>query len=466
MERTPPAAFPHNAAMIAKIAALVLLGLAASAAAACGGGDGPNASSPSPTPTQSPSPSPTPLPSRAAVRGGVQVSSTALLINAGTATVKTLYEDRVTAVGNATFERDRIIVQAGRDTLQFGIDGNRISGPPPPACSEANGAAEFAGRTYPGVACGTFSPDGRWMTYRVDAGEVTLPSGFRVPRWDQWVVDLQTGVTRLVQAGLVHCGGCDGRYGPRWSPNSRYVAYAEIGGDQRRFLTDVVAGTTRPIGSGAEVPLAPVFSPTGDSLLHGSRLGGRPILEDLAAGTSRELDLVWPAAFDRSGTLVYSPAWSPGDKETNQSTTIIEAASGNVVAKLSGAPSPWRLYTDSVPVAATANGVLAALQQAAGCAGTAIYLQGQLRQCVIDGAEANIGPGGIVAVARKTGSAGPASGPQFETVSIDRFEVDLVLPAGQVQTVVRGALSFQAPLMVWNAAGTHLLVVWPRSPGL
>lgn len=456
----------YHSGMIARFAALALLGLAASAAAACNGGDRPNVASPVVTPAQAPSPSATPLPSNTAVPARVEVSSTVVLVDAGTATGKTLYESKVTAVGDVAFAGDRVLVQAGRDTLQFGLDGVRISTPPPPVCGEANGAAEFAGRAYPGVACGVLSPDHRWMIYHVDAGEVTLPSGYRVPRWDQWVVDLRTGATRLVQAGLVHCGGCDARYGPRWSPNGRYVAYAEIGGNQRRFLTDMVRGTTRQIGTGSEVTLAPVFSPTGDALLFGSRSGGRSVLEDLAAGTARELDLPWPAAFDRSGTLVYSPAWSQGTKETGQSTTIIEAASGSVVAKLAGAPSPWRLYTNSFPVAATPNGLLVALQQAPGCAGTAIYLQGQLRQCVIDGAEASIGPGGIVAVARKAGSVGPATGSQFATISIDRFEVDLVSPSGQVQTVVRGALSLQAPLMIWNALGSHLLVVWPRSPGL
>ena len=48
-------------------------------------------------------------------------------------------------------------------------------------------------------------------------------SGYRVPQHDKWVVNVQSGATTRLQAGLVHCGGCDARYGPRWSPSSRLV---------------------------------------------------------------------------------------------------------------------------------------------------------------------------------------------------------------------------------------------------
>jgi hypothetical protein len=217
---------------------------------------------------------------------------------------------------------------------------------------------------------------------------------------------------------------------------------------------------------GADLTFAPVWSPTTDLLLHGSPLSEPAIIEDLAAGTSRKLELAWPAAFDRTGTLVYSPAWSPSSKSTGLSTTIVDGASGAAVATLPGAPPWWFVWPGSVAVAAFPGGTFAVLQQAVGCSGTAIYIDDKMQQCVSDGVEGQIGPGGLIAVARQTGTVGPAYGPGFETVSIAQFDIDVIGPGGQVQTMVRGAVSFNAPLMVWNAEGTHLLVLWPRSIGL
>ncbi len=407
-------------------------------------------------------PAPTPLPT--STGGRTEVPSTVQLIDVRAGTLKTLYQSSSVAASDAEFEGDRITIRAGGGALDFRLDGMARPGQMGFDCRELTGAAEIAGRTYAGARCGAISPDRAWMTYGILAGEVTLPSGYVVPLGEQWLLELGTGTTRLVHSGLVHCGGCDARYGPILSPSSRYVAYAETGGSQRRFLTEAASGATRVIGNGSQTPDAPVWSLRGDRLLY--RSGQQPVFEDLANGASRELDMVWPAAFDRSGSLVYAPAWAPSPKSTGLSTTIADSATGRVVAMMDGAPSPWRLYTGSSAVAATPSGVIAALQGAPNCNGTAIYFDGALRQCVTDGVEGQIGPDGLVAVARKTGAVGPAFGPHFQTISIDQFDIDLVTVGGTVQTVARGVLSLQTPLMVWDPAGTHLLVLWPRSAGL
>lgn len=426
-------------------------------------------STPAETATPSPEASPAPgTPAGQASPGGtIEVASTVKLVDAATGAVETLYEDRGTEAWDAFFEGDRILVRAGANLLEFALDGSAVATRDRAECRESNGAVEIAGRRYSGISCGVISPDGRWMTYHVDAGETTLPMGLRVPLWDQWLVNLETGSTRLLQAGLVHCGGCDSRYGPRWSPGSRFVVYAEFGGSQRRFLSDALTGATRPLGAGADIGLAPKWAPGSEQLLYSSAEGGRTVLEDLAVGSVRELDLAWPAAFDTSGTLVYSPAWAPDGKGTTDvSTTVIQAASGKRLATLPGAPPYMFVWSGSAAVAAGPDGVLAVLQQASGCAGTAIYLGGKLQRCVEGGMEGQIGPNGNVAVARKTGEAGRAAGPGFETLSIDTFSVVLVAAGKQPQTVVKEALSFHPPLMVWSEDAAQLLILWPRRAGL
>ena len=89
------------------------------------------------------------------------------------------------------------------------------------------------------------------MLFRKDAGGVQSPGGFTVSSWDQWVLEVATGKARELQRGLLDCGGCDARYGPRWSPSGRYVAYAELGGEFRRFLSEVASGSTRQSVRGA-----------------------------------------------------------------------------------------------------------------------------------------------------------------------------------------------------------------------
>ena len=73
----------------------------------------------------------------------------------------------------------------------------------------------------------------------------------KLPTWDQWALNRHTDERRLLQAGLVHCGGCDGRFGAEWSPSGRFVYYAEYAQAGRTFLSDLETGTTRVISEGS-----------------------------------------------------------------------------------------------------------------------------------------------------------------------------------------------------------------------
>ncbi len=431
--------------------------------------------SPSGGPSATGTPSNTPLP------GPVQVASTLKVIDVRNGAATTLYQSADQAAAGARFVDDVVEVFVAGTTLRLHLDGSTAL----PAqdhfpCRMNNGNAEIAGQAYPGLQCGVTSPNGRWMTYTRAAGEVTLPSGRRVPSWDQGVMSLLIGETRELQSGLIDCGGCDFRYGVTWSPSSRYVVYAEAGGDQRRFLSDVTTGTTRIIGKGAQLSQAPVWSPRGNQLVYPPDSAGRLArLEDLDAGTSTDLPLPWPVRFDATGRLLYSPAWDAGSESRTGSTTIFDLAAGKVIATLSGMPPDRFLWNDSRAVAFYPGGYIAVLQRADGCDGTAIYLQGVATAgCVARGAEGQVSPdGSTVAVARVEGSTGPAYGPGFQARTMTRYSITVVGSATAAgRTLVTDAISYGPnassgipygpPLILWNRAGTHILVLWPYWLGL
>lgn len=401
--------------------------------------------------------------------------ATVVLIDARTGAAKTLYEDRSQVAGSASFVDGDVVVLAGSKSLRFRLDGSPVTNAPPaaPTCREANGSAEVGGKQYSGVRCGSFSPDRRWMIYEVQTGEVEVgTSGYRVPQHDKWSVNLDTGATRRLQVGLVHCGGCDARYGPRWSPSSRYVAYAEFGGQGRRFLSDVTTGATRQIANGNEVGDKPVWSLRLDALVYSTTSHGTQArFEDLEAGTLRDLAIAWPVRFDARGAFLYSPAWASAPKSgpSTVSTTVIDIATFSTLGVLSGAPPPELLWTGATAVTRSGDGYLAVLQQAATCAGTAIYRQRFPQpQCIAGGVQGHSSLNGLrVAVARHRGEVGPVHGPQFSSLSLPRYDIDVVdVTDGTFRTVVTGAVSFIPPQLLWNEAGTHLLVRWPLAGGL
>jgi hypothetical protein len=207
-------------------------------------------------------------------------------------------------------------------------------------------------------------------------------------------------------------------------------------------------------------------------LLYSTPDGGA-YLQDFAAGTSRLLPLSWPAAFDASGAYAYSPAYDlhvSDDKDPaapDSETTILDLAGGDVLHVLAGAPPYANLWDPATAVAETPEGLLAVLQGAEDCDGTAIYLDGDLERCIDDGVEARIGPGGLIAVARETGSLGNIQWPTGGALESREFAIDIVHADGTVDTVVEGAYGLDAaPGMIWNETGTHLLVHWPRFVGL
>ncbi len=446
--------------------ALVLFAAAVLGSTACSGGNNVPSSGGSPSTsltTTSPGSTPPDAPA------GTEVASTVRLMDALTGASTVLYESTVTAAFGAEFLGEAIVVRAGDQVLRFGLDGAKLPQQSNGGrCREVGSAAEFNGRQYVGVRCGNISPNQHWMTYPMDAGERTLPSGSVVPMWDQWVVDIQSGKTRLLQTGLVHCGHCEARYGPQWSPSSRYVAYAEYGGAERRFLSDVQTGATRQIGHGSELADAPLWAPAGDVLVYGSPPPGIARYEDLTAGVSRDLSIAWPVAFDTSGTLLYSPAWTYHPDGRPVATTIVEAATGEELATLSGAATVAFHYPGGSALARRVDGFVATLRESIGCAGTAVFVPGIANpQCVSDAAEARLSPNGaLIAIAREVGKTGSVHGPAFEAASSTKYEIDIVVVGGKTRTVLTGLTSNAPPLMVWNAAGTHLLVLWPVSPGL
>ena len=186
-----------------------------------------------------PAPSPSPA-------DRVEVSSTVQLVDAGSGGVTTLYESRTTMAFMARFTGSQVLVWAQPDLLQFELDGTVSRLPLPADVRRPRRLGDRGGaRRWTGARCGSLSPDNRLMLYTVIKGTRNLPSGEEGPPFPmRGLSDINTtGEKRIVPPGLVACGGCDGRYGPRWSPDSGYVAYAETGGDQRRFLTDAQSWT-------------------------------------------------------------------------------------------------------------------------------------------------------------------------------------------------------------------------------
>ena len=405
----------------------------------------------------------------------LHVTSKAQLIAVSTGKVTTLYESSTDAAWQARFAGDIVEVDITGGTRRFNLDGTPAPPPAnPPSCVASAGNVTIGGKSFPGVPnCGAFSPDGRWMTFERPAGDVTPQGGPSVPSWDQWVLDTQTNATRELYKGLLHCGGCDGRYGPRWAPTSRYVAYAEYGGKARRFLSDMTAGQTRIIGEGNQVNFAPEWASNGNRLVYSitQTIPAAARFEDLDRGVAAELPIPWPAGFDWSGLYLYSPAWGEGPKETGKSTTVITASTLSTTATLSGTPPAWLPWRpDDSPVAVGGRGVVAALQRASGCEGTSITVGSSQPTCIAGGASGNVnGQTTLVAVAKAVGVTGPAKGPGFETASLTRYDIELFdVATGKSHTALLDVLSwdYQSPVVIWNESGTHILVLAPSATGL
>lgn len=321
------------------------------------------------------------------------------------------------------------------------------------------------GKRFENVSCGAISPDGRWMTYWLWSAGASAAA--RPVAIEQWLIELATGERRRLQDGLRHCGGCDSVPAPKWSPSSRYVYFSDVvGGGDRFFLADVRTGEVRALTE--HVPREPfdipAWSPVEDILIRSN--GGRIMVERFPGRTVSVLG-EWPARFDRSGRYLYSPAWSGGVRSASR-TTVLDVGTGAVVAELAGVPER-RTYVgiggppvDAVAIVGTAGGIVAALQDAPGCAGTMIHAARQT--CVAGAGAPEISPdGSVVALVKATDDV--VTTPRCRSCVVSEIVIVDVASGREIATssrAVRQAVSFDAIRRgvrhLWNAAGTHLLI--------
>lgn len=394
--------------------------------------------------------------------------STVLLVDARTGIVTTLIEDPDNALFDVKFGAVAGTVEiSGRNGKVIDFTGKVLGGPvQADDCLTVSGSVEVAGRSFKDVTCGVVSPDGRFMLYKVDAGMTEVANGRSVAVWDNWLLDLQTDGRKLLQAGLRHCGGCDGKFGPEWSASSRYIFFSELYGSDRLFVSDAISGTTQELNepiNATGLENKPVWSPVADLLLRPAG-NGASILEDLNAGTRRELSaLTWPSRFDSTGAYLYSPAYLHA-RETHRETRIVEVASGRLVATLAGAPGFDRFWVKESAVVGVADGFIVALEGAPDC-GLAIYA-GATRTCFADGLGAIFSPDTRqIVFARRTGDTGRLNTPSMQASNTSVYEVVLFDLGSKRQIVVaRNAIGEWPPRIRWNAEGTHVLVYWPYVP--
>jgi hypothetical protein len=414
---------------------------------------------PPPTPTLFPeleaSPGPTAVPPAVPTERPplTEVPGVIWLIDVAAATVVTLDADPEHSVANAWFDDETGTavydhITAGQViSVRTELDGTEIE------------RVDYIQPPFAGP------PQTRWKLDRVGAGEIGR-DGAVFGLSDLWVEDTRTGARTLLASGLWQCTQCDAFSSPEWSPSGRYVTYREHGGDGRVFVSDVQAGTTREI-TVDRVDRDPQWSPAADLLIRPS-LDGVTLLEDVSAGTQTALvDMPWPASFDPTGAYLYSLA-------LGSETAIANGTTGEPITSLAGAAvydalndrQPWPFAPDSHPVVGTANGFVAAVGGVASCRGTLLYVNEAPLSCAEGAGSAVFSPDGSqVILARKTGETGRVEAPTIQAIGLDIYEVLVVdMTTGDERVLAQGALGFgTAPRVVWNAAGTHILVSWPNN---
>lgn len=420
----------------------------------------------SPSPSASPRPTSTPGPITGPVPSTVQV------INVATGDVTTLYEELDARAWIGQGWPFGFAEPVYGDVVMLWVDGAprfvTLDGDPAQAPAEAAFSCWQNLLPIEPRPCGpeVVREDGeRWFVYEVENGEFEYPGGFVVPMTDLWVANPDTGQRVLLQEGLVPCGGCDGRYGPEWSPSGRYLTFTETGGDGRRFLADVESGETRLIGYGSGINFRPNWAPERDHLVYAleGHLDSVARFEDLETGEVRDLALPWPVEFDASGTVLYSSAWGEAPKDSPGETVLVDAATGEEIARLSGAVSSTLLWTGMRGVGQYDGGYVAVLQRSAECDGTVVYRDGEAAVCVAGGEEGHLnGDGSKVVVARVTGKTGHIESPGLETIEAKVYALDVVdVETGAVTTVLEDVVGISPPLVYWHEDGEHLVVSWP-----
>jgi hypothetical protein len=327
-----------------------------------------------------------------------------------------------------------------QDTLlRYDLHGRELSREPRNGlCWNRLGGAEIDGRFYTDVLCDGASRNGDWMLYWVTT-ETRSPADSTPSRFAMWAANLATGERRMLQDGLGHCGGCDGRYGAYWSPSGRYVFFAELAGG-RVFLSDMEAATTRFL---TPTYAQPDWSPAQPHLLVYFR-DGAGVIEDLETGAiTRVPDLLPLAKFDPSGKYVYSRASGPTSSGQQLEVQVYSIERQRIVSTLEGSSS-WRtMYGVDIPVSAAPNGFVAVLDNAPGCKSAAVYDNGVRAACL--------------------GGRGYSISPDGSKVAYTTHEVRLFDVISRTETVLAtGVVSPRdPPNIVWSSDSRYILVVWP-----
>src|SRR5690606_23865041 len=176
-----------------------------------------------------------------------------------------IYEHPTFPARDVRFARDRVasVTRASGATSHRG-DGRPMGRTELPCEPVADGGVQIGTLLLPEIpGCGTPSPYARYMLYAVPGPPTVLSGGYPVDTWDQWVFDIEAaraGESQLLAEGLVSCGGCDGRFGPQWSPDGRYVLFAETVQDGRIFLADLETGASEVVAAGTDLHYRPSWS--------------------------------------------------------------------------------------------------------------------------------------------------------------------------------------------------------------
>src|SRR5690606_38346972 len=214
-----------------------------------------------------------------------------------------------------------------------------------------------------------------------------LSGGYPVDTWDQWVFDIEAaraGESRLLAEGLVSCGGCDGRFGPQWSPDGRYVLFAETVQDGRIFLADLETGASEVVAAGTDLHYRPSWSSDRERARFLARgEGDTAVLVDAESGERTTLPLGWPASFGATGTFAYSPSATLRHYDSVV-TTVVDLATLEV-DEVSGAAPLGYLWWGAIAVAALPDDGYTAALEADECAGTIVHSTGRPSRCLEGG---------------------------------------------------------------------------------
>ena len=383
----------------------------------------------------------------------------AWLINLADGDVHTIYEHPY-VLPNVWWVGPRaVFVDRAGSPGVYDEDGRAISFPIP-RCRLTDEGFEVGGVLAPQVTeCGPVSPDFRFMLFerREDPEDYS-------PVTELWVLDVETGETRLLDPEWHGCGGCDSRFGPQWSPDGRFVIAAETFQDGEVVLVDLETGVVTVLAHGSEIQYRPSWSPDTEVarfLMHDD--DGATVLVNAETNERTELPIGWPATFDTSGDFAYSFPWGiPGVEER---TTIIDLGTMEF-ADIAGVP-PWSFFWWGDPAVAAREpaGVVATVVEDS-CLGTVLFVSGVRPECLEGALGAVPSPDGRqVAFSRTLPGPGRRLG---GGAALRPYEIVVMdVESGVERVVATGAYSGPVPpRLQWSRFGDLLLVTWPAYAGI